>query len=122
MPKTRGDLCAKVLGLLQAVGVGDSASPDDLDLVDQNLDPALRELESRRVIYVPNAGQYSKASSGEIDDAIFLALAQAVTRAVSQEFGGAFSDFDAIATAGEGRLRAMQQDTELNEPIRANYF
>jgi hypothetical protein len=57
-----------------------------------------------------------------IDDGIFLALAQTITKAVATKFGASFGDFAAIATDGEGRLRAMQGETDIGEPIRAEYF
>lgn len=122
MPKTRGDLCAEVLDQLGAVGAGDTPDPADLDKVDQALDSVFNELAQRKVIYVPLRGQYGQPSSGRIDDAIFLALAQTATKAVATKFGGSFGDFSAIATDGEGRLRAMQAETQIDEPIRAVYY
>jgi hypothetical protein len=122
MPKTRGDLCAEVLDQLGVVGAGDIPAPADLDKVDLLLDSVFEELAHRKVIYVPARGQYGKPTTGSIDDATFLPLAQAATKSVATKFGAAFGDFAAIATDGEGRLRAMQAETQIDEPIRAVYY
>lgn len=122
MPKTRGDLCAEVLDQLGAVGAGDTPDPGDLDTVDRALNGTLDELAQRKVIYVANRGQYGQSGSGQIDDSVFLALAQTITKSVATKFGASFGGFAAIAADGESRLRAMQAEQDIGEPIRADYF
>lgn len=122
MPKTRGDLCAEVLDQLGMVGAGQTPSPDDLDKVDLLLDAVFNELQRRNVVYISARGAYAQPSTGSIPDEFFLALAQAATKSVATKFGASFGDFSAIATDGEGRLRAMQSEMSIDEPIRAVYY
>jgi hypothetical protein len=119
--KTRGDLVNRALNMLGAVGSGQTASAEDVTLVDGLLNPTLAELRGRKVIVVGNPGVPGNMTSGGFDDAFYLPLAAALAKAAAPDFGlagGALADLYSMAVDGENRLRAMQDsDIDIDEPI-----
>lgn len=95
--RTRRDLGDRVLGLLGVVPAGQAPAPEDVQLVDGLIDPALATLAEDRVIYIgdPDA----------IDDAYFIPVAVCVADAVKSDFG--------IVPEGEWSLKVADAKAQL---------
>jgi hypothetical protein len=119
MAKTRGDLVNRALNILGAVGSGQTASPEDVALVDALVDPVLEELARRGVTYVGNGGVEGDMTTGDFSPSEFIPLAITLAKAAVSDFGGDIAGAYSMAVDAEARLRAMQNvGDDTDEPIR----
>lgn len=101
--KTRSQLINQVLDNLGILVPSQAPSDENVDRVDRLLNATLASLSNREIIYVSDFGTANPPSGGEIDEAIFLALADLVAVRVA----GAFN------LAGDANLvRAAQMAEE----------
>jgi len=76
--KTRRQLIDQVLDSLGILVPGQAPSDENVSRVDGLLDPALSSLAAQEIVYVADTGTPNPVTGGEIDEAIFLALADMV--------------------------------------------
>lgn len=101
--KTRSQLINQVLDNLGILVPSQAPSDENVDRVDRLLNATLASLSNREIIYVSDFGTANPPTGGEIDEAIFLALADLVAVRVA----GAFN------LAGDANLvRAAQMAEE----------
>ena len=103
MSKTRDELVLRALERLSVVGENRPAYPNETAIVDRGVDPLLRELLKREIIYVPDAN--------DIDDAVFESIAVLLAHAVRGFFGVATLPLDADGSSpvdwAEDKLREI---------------
>jgi hypothetical protein len=108
MSKTRIQLIYKVLDNLGVMVPNQSPAAETVSKVDDILDPTLAMLAAMEIVYVADAGTPSPPSDGEIDDAIFLPLADMI----AQECSGGFNlagdpALKTLAILAEEKLRVI---------------
>lgn len=111
MAKTQQDLIIAALGKLNAYGVGETPSAEDVEKVRGYIEPRLAQLAADRVYYV--------ADVEEIDDEAFIPLSIIIANAAATDFGQATDD--AVDRAQESRLRSMTGMVP-SRPQRINFF
>jgi hypothetical protein len=110
--KTRQDLIAKALELLNAYGAGQSPEPEDVVVIDNNMDGLLLEAGI-------NVGNYFNADDG-LPDEYLAPLAIIVANENAPAFGqpqNAESKASAIA-----RLRSMKPSSYAGSTLSVDYF
>ena len=108
MSKTRLELIYQVLDNLGVMVPGQSPTAEIVEKVDGRLDPALSMFAALEIVYVADAGTASPPVDGDIDDAIFLPLADML----AQECAAGFSlagepSLKALAVIAEEKLRVI---------------
>lgn len=90
MPKTRRELIDATLDNLNILVPGQSPSDEEVARVDGRLDPGFAMLAAMDVVYVADTGLDNPPTGGEIEDALFLLLADVFAYLC----GGAFNQGD----------------------------
>jgi hypothetical protein len=108
MAKTRIELIYKVLDNLGVMVPNQSPAAETVTKVDDIIDPALSMFAAMEIVYVADAGTPDPPTDGEIDDAIFLPLADML----AQECSGGFNlagdpAIKALAILAEEKLRII---------------
>lgn len=108
MSKTRIELIYKILDNLGVMVPNQSPAAETVAKVDGIIDPALSMLAAMEIVYVADAGTGGPPADGEIDDAIFLPLADML----AQECSGGFNlagdpALKALAVIAEEKLRVI---------------
>jgi hypothetical protein len=111
MSKTQQELIVAALGKLNACGVGEAPSAEDVEKVRGYVEPRLAQLAADRVYYVPDVE--------EIDDEAFIPLSILIANAAASDFGQATDD--KVDRAQEARLRSMNSIVP-SRPFRNTYF
>lgn len=117
MAKTRAELILKALNVLGVPGVGNTPGPEDVDAMDDLIDPALAELAADDI--------YSVADTDHIDDEAFLALADVVASVAASDFGNQTirgQPVDTVRQLAERRLRRLGNAGPKKYPATAEYF
>src|SRR5690349_10706502 len=102
MAKTRADLVNKALDYLGVTAVGQTIDPEAYDAVDNVVDPLVKSLAARELVWIPDLSS--------IPDEIFLQTAVLVADGCKTNFGLAPDEMDKLAVAvvqAEGQLREM---------------
>jgi len=110
--KTRADLIASTLKLLNAIAAGQTPEPEDVAEVDAILDGKLDELNDREIIYL--------SDYDEIDDKFIDPLAIILANTVAPAFGQPRNP-DSVATA-ERTLHAMKANSYVGQALQVDYF
>lgn len=106
--KTRRDLIDQVLDNLGVLVIGQAPSDDMVSRVDGLLDAALANLAGREVVYVADAGTAAPPADGEIDETVFLPLADIVAFICAPKFNLAGdASLAALSTRAEENLRVI---------------
>lgn len=84
--KTRAQFIRRVLDQLGVLVPGQAPSDELVGKVDDNLDPAFALLAADEIYYVQDAGTPSPVAGGEIDDSVFLPLADCVAWRMAGSF------------------------------------
>ena len=112
MSKTRVELVAKVLSILQEEGAGQSLSNEDKAKVDENIIPIKDELKSSGILVIGDIEA--------INDDIFLPLARLIANECGDEFGMPYDD--AKRALAERRIKRVTAVKVYFQPQSAEYF
>jgi len=86
MARTRRELIDAVLDNLGVLVPGQAPSDENVATVDSIIDPTVATLAALGIIYIPDAGTPNPPAGGEIDDAIFLPVADKCAWAAAGRF------------------------------------
>lgn len=112
---TRRDLGDRALALLGVVPAGQAPAPEDTQLVDRLIDPALATLAADRVIYVGNPET--------IADEVFIPVAICVADAAKADFGiTPEGDWPGRVAEAKATLRRMTAGRPTYATLVTNYF
>lgn len=109
---TEADLITRVLGMLRAIGSGQSGNAEDVAKIQAYIQPKLDDLALREIAYF--------ADSESVSDAALQWVAMAITQDMADDFG-IQPDAGKIQLA-EKRLRALEAVRSNGDPIKACYF
>lgn len=112
MPKTRAELVAKALSILQQEGSGQPQAPEDTAKVDECVVALTSELDANGVLTIGNLD--------EIDDAVFLPLARMLANETGDDFGRPYSEEYRLAQ--EMRIRKVTATGPLYVTLATDYF
>jgi len=108
--RTRRELIDAVLDNLGVLVPGQAPSDEEVGRVDSHIDSTIAELEAQEIVYVANAGTASPPNGGEIELAIFNALADCLAWAVAPAFNLAGDPaLKVISDQAEETLRRIQR-------------
>jgi len=113
MSKTKTELATRALQILGVAAAGQSASAEDLSLVEGVIDPLTAQLGIQGVAYV--------GDTDAIDDAVYLLLARRLALEIAPDFGLPAAD-DATILEAEKPLRRMSASGPTYAPQKAKYF
>jgi hypothetical protein len=112
MPRTRAQLVAKALSILQEEGSGQPLSNEDKTVVDDAVEPLAAELASSEVLLIGDLEA--------IDDDVFLPLARMLANEVGDDFGRPYSeDYRALQ---ERRMKRVTASSPTYAPQTTDYF
>lgn len=119
MSKTRIELIYKILDNLGVMVPGQSPAAETVAKVDGIIDPALSMLAAMEIVYVADAGTPSPPTNGDIDDAIFLPLADML----AQECSGGFNlagdpALKTLAIIAEEKLRVIGRPAKTRQLLQ----
>jgi len=97
MTKTRSELVNRALQKLKVVGAGQTASAEDSQFVNDELEPVMSDLAVRNI--------FVWGDPDEIDDAAFVHLADILANSVAGDFGQAQDE--TVRLYAEKRLREL---------------
>lgn len=126
MSKTRIELIYKVLDNLGVMIPGQSPAAETVSKIDDIIDPALSMFAAMEIVYVADAGTPGPPKGGDIDDAIFLPLADML----AQECSGGFNlagdpSLKTLAILAEEKLRVIGRPAKskqfLSTPVELRY-
>lgn len=112
MPKTRAELVAKALSILQEEGSGQSQAAEDAAVIDAAVIPLTSELAASGVLTIGDLEA--------IDDAVFLPLARMLANEVGDDFGRPYSEDYRLAQ--EIRIRKATAQGPLYTTLATDYF
>lgn len=113
--KTRVDIANRVLKILRKLIAGEAAAVEDMQDVDDLIDPLVANLATRGVVYIGNVN--------EIEDEVFEPFCRRLAWDARVSFGvGSDKIPECQPSVTEGELRALGAGTMTNEPIRAQYY
>lgn len=119
--KTRRELIDQVLDNVGILVPGQAPSDEMVSKVDTRLDPVLATLAAREIVYVFDAGTPSPPAGGEIDEAIFLALADSIADRVAGAFNLAGDTaLKALAVLAEDELRVIGRPARTRRMLRVD--
>ncbi len=123
MAKTRLELVYKVLDNLGVMIPGQSPAAETVSKVDNIIDPALSMFAAMEIVYVADAGTSGPPTNGEIDDAIFLPLADML----AQECSGGFNlagdpALKTLAIIAEEKLRTIGRPAKTRQLLTTDPF
>jgi hypothetical protein len=125
MPKTRLDLVNQCLINLGVYTYGQSLSPEDLLKMDGFIDPSIALLEGKEIYFVADAGTAAgtdgSPTSGEIDDAAFLPLADWIANRACSGFNlAADAKMQALASLAEADLITLSAPKSTLRTLRVD--
>lgn len=112
MTKTREQLVERALRKLGALPAGQSAAPEDANLVDDEIEPLMADLAQRSI--------YAWGDPDQIDDAAFIHLADILANSVSRVFG--VPQDENARRAAENRLKLLDTQYLSGQPLKVEYF
>lgn len=112
MTKTREQLVSRALQKLKVVGTGQTASAEDTQLVDDEIEPVMADLAAR--------GIWTWGDPDEIDDAAFVHLADIIANSVAGDFG--MQQDETVRLSAERRLRQLETSILSGQPQTTEYF
>lgn len=111
--KTRQDLIAATLGLLNAIAAGQNPAPEDVQEIDSIIDGKIHELEVREVITI--------SDTDEFEDFMIDPLSIILANAAAPKFGQPRNE-DSRMTA-EATLRSFKPSTYVSgSTLAVDYF
>lgn len=110
--KTREQLVNRALQKLGALAAGQTASAEDFETVNNEIEPIMSDLAVRSIYYWGDPDQ--------IDDSSFIHLADIVANSVARDYGAAQDDN--VRRAAEQRLRELNVQTLSGQPQTVEYF
>jgi hypothetical protein len=121
MPRTRRELIDAVIDNLGVLVPGQSPGDEAVARVDDHIDPGLATLAALGIAYVPDPGVPDPPTGGEIDDAIFLPLADWMAWAVAGGFNLSDSpSLKAAADQAEEVLRIISRPAATRKTLRVD--
>lgn len=112
MSKTREQLVERALRKLGVLAAGQSAAPEDAQVVDAEIEPLMQDLAARNI--------YVWGDPDEIDDAAFIHLADILANSVARIFGAQQDEM--VRVSAENRLRLLDTQVLSGQPLRVEYF
>lgn len=112
MSRTRQELRFKALSIVLGGDVGNPPSDEDASALDGYIDDVLEELNSKSIVYIPDAD--------DIPNEYFGNLAKLVANAAADEFGGKMDPN--IQAMAERDIRIMARQTPGYGPQQTEYF
>jgi hypothetical protein len=121
MPKTRRELIDQILDNLGILVPGQAAGDEAVSRVDGILDPAAATLQGLDIVYIADIGTGNPPAGGQIDDALFLPLANWM----AWQVGGAFNMADspslkALALEAEKTLRTLTRPARTRRTLQTD--
>lgn len=117
MAKSRDQLVARALVVLGIGSVGQPASAEDVQAVDDQVDPFLAWLGARHDLVVQD--------DEAIEDAWFLPLGDMLAKRMLDEFSIGLEEaqrIEALDTAALADLKIIARDKPTYEPLDTEYF
>ena len=119
--KTRLQFIHQGVANLGVLVPGQSPSPEDIDKIDNILDPILASLAARDIVYVADTGTSNPPDGGEFDDSIFLGTAHLVTDPCAPMFNMAGDpQLRANAIQAEDELRVIGRPTRTRKTLQCD--
>jgi len=113
MTKTRQELIAATLALLQADGgAGQSPEPEDVEVIEKMIDSKLAELDRRDIAAFPDKNKFA--------DEFLDPLSTILANAAAPQFGQP-RNYDSQAAA-ENILRALKPSSYTGSVLAVDYF
>jgi hypothetical protein len=109
---SREQLVLRALRELRVVGAGQSASAEDAQAVDDDVEPVLSDLAARNV--------WQWGDPDQIDEAAAVHIAVILANSVAGQFGQPSDEIKRLSA--EARLKELDSVTDAGDPINANYF
>jgi hypothetical protein len=111
--KTRSDLIAATLSLLNVLAAGQSPEAEDFDAIDGIIDGKLKELSLRSIVYIPNAD--------ELDDELVDPLSIILANTAAPSFGQPRNEESRLMA--EAMLRSFLPSTYVTgSTLAVDYF
>jgi hypothetical protein len=115
MSKTRDQLIERVLKVLGVLAAGQQASGEDSETADDQIEPVLAELASRRIFYVGDYDTY--------EDDTFNLVAECIAVSLAPEFGADMSaliDPRTQMPRAEDKLKKITRRTGTGVMLKSN--
>lgn len=113
MPYTSDDLARRALGYLQLRQAGQEPNPEDVEGIQEYIEPLTEQLGISGVAYV--------GDSDQIEGAFFLPLAKRLALEAAPEFGQPVVDIGTIQQV-EAVIRALTASKASDIPVKIAYF
>lgn len=110
--KTRRQLVDEALSNLGVLAAGQTASDEDVALVDAQIGPFVAQLTKDQIVYIGNPE--------EIDEEIFIPLGRLLANVCGPKYGSAINR--EAKFADEAELRRINATRPTYETLRAMYF
>ncbi|MBR2118501.1 MAG: hypothetical protein IJ935_07485 [Afipia sp.] len=118
MSKTRRELIDEVLDRLGILVPGQAASSANVNKVDGIIDPTIAKLNGLEIFYISDAGSVGP-SDGDIDDAVFLPLADYIANEAAPKFNlPADTKLKTLAIEAEATMRTLARPPSSRKFLR----